>query len=184
MPDSTITADPTAEPDHAPAIDDIEAWLDGISVPETTIHICGSAKLAARHEELVESLRAQRKLDDAVPEADRGMDHGARADEIAAQIDENAAAMKRASRVFRIRGLTTDENDDLLEKCTERDSRTRQHSVNGERLVAEQLSVAIMEPNLTPQQVEKLRARLSAGEFRRIMDTVRDLTQGITQLPL
>ena len=163
---------------------DIDAWLDGLSVPETTLDVCGSARLAAVHEQLVDELRAQRKLDAAVPEGDRGMDHGARADEIARQIDANAAAMKRASRTFRIRGLTTDENDELLDLCTVRDPKTRQERMDGQRLVLEQLSRAIIEPALTPAQVGKMRKGMAAGEFRRIMDAVRELTQGVTDLPL
>ena len=45
-------------------------------------------------------------------------------------------------------------------------------------------ATALIDPALTRPQVEKLRKRLSVGEFTRIVTTVRDLSQGITELPL
>lgn len=167
-----------------PIIDDLDAWLDGLSVPEATLDICGSARLGATHDALVEDLRAQRKIDEAIPEGDRDAAWGERAADLTARIDANAAEMKRASRRFRLRALTADENDALLEEHTTIDPKTRQPKVDAPALVIAQVATALIEPDMTPAQVDKLRKRLSAGEWRRIMDTVRDLTQGIVDLPL
>ena len=182
MTDPTDAAAPAPADSDDPL--DIDAWLDGLTVPETTIHICGSAGLAAVHEDLTERLRIQMRADAAVPEGDRGVDHGAVTDDLTRQVDANAEAMRRASRAFRVRGLTTDENDRLLKEHTQVDPKTRVPRIDGDKLVLAQLSMAIIDPELTPAQVEKMRKRLAAGEFARIMTTVRDLTQGVTDLPL
>ena len=39
----------TTTPDDVLNIDD---WLDGLTPPEATLDVCGSANLAARHEDL------------------------------------------------------------------------------------------------------------------------------------
>lgn len=171
----------TTTPDDVLNIDD---WLDGLTPPEATLDVCGSANLAARHEDLTEQLRARRRADDAVPEGDRDQSWGAGVADLTAAIDANAAAMKRASRTLRLRGLTADENDAMLEEFTLTDPKTRTQSVDGRGLVIAQVATALIEPALTRPQVEKLRKRLSVGEFTRIVSTVRDLSQGITELPL
>lgn len=162
---------------------DLDAWLDGVSVPEATITIYGAAKLVARHEQLQAQLAHQQRLDEAVRPEDRTQDHGLVASEIARQIDANREEMSKSALTLRIRGLTADENDVLGAEFTTVDERKATLETDWNGLLVAQLATAIIDPVFSREQVTKLQHRVSSGEFNRITKLVKELTQGYTELP-
>ena len=154
----------------------LDAWIDGINLPETTVTVYADARAANRDIELQAELREALAAERATGDGDgleRSLGDGADSDRITALIDENYQAMKASALTFRVRALPQTRVDDLL---------TAHRSPLGilqDSFIAASLAEQIVSPTVTVEQAERLRARLPAGEFKKLSDAASNLTHQI-----
>lgn len=156
---------------------ELDDWLDDVHLPEGDVTVYGRGDLLAVDERLQLELRQALAEEHAVPEADRGIDHGARSTELTAKIDENFQQMKGSAKTFHLRGLSQDRIDALLKE---------HRNDKGDLDLTEYLVHVVAEgcDDLTVDKARKLRAKLNAGQWTKITDSMTNLTQGEINLPL
>ncbi|MDR6861977.1 hypothetical protein [Phycicoccus sp. 3266] len=154
----------------------LDAWLDDLSLPEGDVTVYGAGKLLAIDERLQLELRKALDRENAVPEDDRGADHGHESAAITEQIDANYALMKRSARTFHLRGLPQSRIDELL----------KEHTKDGKLDSAAYLIAIVAEgcDELTLDGAKQLRDKLNAGQWTKITTAMTNLTQGQVDLPL
>lgn len=159
---------------------DLDAWLEGVELPTEDVTVYSKASAVARHAELNEQLalaklRAERQRNGEQDEERSMGEEGAQADvdRLTAAIDANYQDMKASGRTFTLAALTMDEYDRLIE---ENQGDAKGFAIQSIGLAAK--------PELSVDQVERLRKRLPMTEFNRLLDTVTRLTNGGVHLPL
>lgn len=157
----------------------LDDWLDDVHLPEGDVTVYGRGDLLAVDERLQLELRQALAEENAVPEPDRGIDHGSRSAELTAKIDENYQQMKGSAKTFRLRGLPQDRIDDLLRK-----HRDDKGDLNLAEYLVHVVAEGSVEPKLTVEAARKLRTKLNAGQWTKITESMTNLTQGNINLPL
>lgn len=157
----------------------LDDWLDDLHLPEGDVTVYGRGDLLAVDERLQLELRQVLAEEQAVPEADRGIDHGARSTALTQQIDENYQRMKASARTFHLRGLPQDRIDDLLKA-----HRDDQGTLDLPEYLVHVVSEGSVDPKLSVEAARKVRAKLNAGQWTKITQAMTNLTQGEINLPL
>jgi hypothetical protein len=157
----------------------LDDWLDDVHLPEGDVTVYGRGDLLAVDERLQLELRQVLAEENAVPEPDRGIDHGSRSAELVAKIDENFQQMKGSAKTFQLRGLPQERIDDLL-----KEHRNDKGELDQPEYLVHVVSEGSVEPKLTIAAARKLRTKLNAGQWSKITQAMTNLTQGEINLPL
>ena len=132
----------------------LDDWIEGASLPETSVTVVGDGKLKAEFEELDEQLkRAQSTYDD-----DRLVDPSA---EVAERMRDVSQRMKASERTFRFRALTRAEGKAVSAETPKDDS----GEPDADLLAAAWLAASSVSPKMTADQAVRIRARIGEGQF-------------------
>lgn len=158
----------------------LDDWLDDVHLPEGDVTVYGRGDLLVIDERLQLELRQALAEENAVPEGDRGIDHGARSAELTGKIDANYQQMKGSAKTFHLRGLPQDRIDELI-----KEHKSPLGVLDETEYLIHVVAEGSMEPNkLTVDAARKLRSKLNAGQWTEITQAMTNLTQGNINLPL
>lgn len=153
---------------------DVAAFCAGYQTRVEEAKVCLRADLPAKHAALDEELRTVRRSDPA------------RAKELAEQLVALEADMAEASQVFTFQGLADEPWDRLVAAHPPtKDQLDRQPGLgwNPDTFIPAAVAAASLDPDLSPQDVARLRITLRPADFGRLWQATWDANQEATIVP-
>lgn len=164
---------------------DLDAWLNDIAPAQQTVRIYARGDLADRDEALrnriVIAERRTRQLadDDETGGSDAAMGDDPGIEDVEALKAERAALrddLEASGHDFVLKGITQRVQDRIVDESTDDTGK-----IDGAELTFRSLAASM---GCERSTVDSLADRLSVGEFARLVNAMREVTQGVVELPL
>lgn len=151
---------------------DVDAWLDGYQPATETVTIYQRADLRARYTVLEAALAQVGTQPDDTMET--------RARELLAEIGQVSSEMEASAKSFTVRGCGYERWVELMvaHPPTDEEREQRPNEPVGEAFQAHATASCVVEPELTPDQVRKLRTKLRLEDFDRLWRAVVATSEG------
>lgn len=157
----------------------IDDFLADYRPLEKVVPITMRGDLIGRLTELEERLAAARDASD-----DGGLGDGSEAIAVAREIGDLREQVRDTSRPFRVVSIGDRAWSDIIAKHPpDKDSRKEGLPWNPETFYADALSASIAEPQMSPEQADKLLETLSAGQIRKLVGALLEVNGGGDDVP-
>jgi hypothetical protein len=163
---------------ETPYVEDIDAFLEGLKLPETEVPIVMRGDLQARFEELERALDVARRK----PESDSLAGGGSEARQIAEEIEALRAEMQGYVRVFLLRALPRKEWSDLLKEHPAR-KQDAPADFNRETLPISALAACSVKPKMSEAQAGRLVDAVTQGQWAVLWQAILGLNGGSGEVP-
>ncbi|MFE3452379.1 hypothetical protein ACFXJ8_25995 [Nonomuraea sp. NPDC059194] len=165
---------------ETPYVEDIDAFLDGLKLPETEVPIVMRGDLQARFEELERALDIARRR----PESDSLAGGGGDARRIAEEIEALRAEMQGHVRVFLLRALPRKAWSDLVKEHPARKQDTSAGvDFNRDTLPVAALAACSVKPRMAEEKAGRLVDALTQGQWMTLWNAILELNGGSGEVP-
>ncbi|MFI6813773.1 hypothetical protein ACIBG7_15235 [Nonomuraea sp. NPDC050328] len=168
----------TEQSEQTQYVDDVDAFLAGLKLPEAPMPICMRGDLQAQWEELeqrLEFLRRQPKNDSL------GAVDPTRV--VAEQMEALRTEMKEHVRVFLLRAKTRKEWSDLIKLHPPRKEDGAGAAFNPETFPVAALAACSVRPRMTEEQAGRVIDQITAGQWNELWGKVAALNAGSGEVP-
>ncbi|MFI6477359.1 hypothetical protein ACIBH1_05465 [Nonomuraea sp. NPDC050663] len=159
-------------------VEDIDAFLDGLKLPEDEVPICLRGDLQAKFEELERQLLEARRR----PDNDSLAGSGGEARRIAEELVALQQEMKSYERVFLLRARTRKEWSDLAKEHPPR-KQDAPADFNRDTFPVAALAACSVKPRMSEEKAGVLVDRLTQGQWRTMWQVILDLNGGSGEVP-
>lgn len=166
---------------EAQYVEDVDAFLEGLTLPEDGVPICMRGDLQSRFEELERALDVARRK----PAGDTLASSDSEARAIAEEIEALRAEMQTHVRVFLLRARPRKEWSDLGKEHPPRkqDPGDVQAGFNRETFPVAALAACSVKPKMSVEKAGTLVDRVTQGQWNALWDKIIELNGGSGEVP-